>query len=172
MKSLLKKLERKSNSETTFRKRRIFNRPKFIARDLRLLVDFEKITAIWLHSDDSVFIVEASGDERIDAGSATESISSISTNATMDNIPGTGRTIDMHFYQPVGRVIERFALNIGMRLNICHPSPAHILRFIESPESGWLMFGSVEKLSEVIDRISAKRPTAVSGILSLVQQSQ
>ena len=56
----------------------------------------------------------------------TSSISSFSTNATMDNIPGTGRTIDMRFYQPVGRAIEKFALKIAIRLNICHPSPAQI----------------------------------------------
>ena len=59
----------------------------------------------------------------------TSSISSFSTNGTMDNIPGTGRTLDMHFYQPVGRAIEKFALKIAIRLNICHPSPAQILRF-------------------------------------------
>ena len=58
------------------------------------------------------------------------SINSCSTNATMDNIPGTGRTIDMCFYQPIGRAIEKFALKIAIRLNICQPSPAQILRFL------------------------------------------
>ena len=128
--------------------------------------------AIWLHSDDSVFIVEVSGDEGIDAGSATESISSISTNATMDNIPGTGRTIDMHFYQPVGRVIERFALNIGMRLNICHPSPAQILRFLGLDTRFGIRLGHVEKPSDLIRLVSAGQPSAVPGILSFVHQSQ
>ena len=99
------------------------------------------------------------------------SISSCSTNATMDNIPGTGRTIDMCFYQPVGRAIEKFALKIAIRLNICHPSPAQILRLLRlSPSTLW--YRMVRKPSDVIADISAERPSAVPGILSLVQQSQ
>ena len=89
----------------------------------------------------------------------------------MDNIPGTGRTIDMCFYQPVGRAIEKFALKIAIRLNICHPSPARILRFL-GLSSGVHLFMKVKKPSDVIARISAERPSAVPGILSLVQQSQ
>ena len=101
----------------------------------------------------------------------TSSISSFSTNATMDNIPGTGRTIDMRFYQPVGRAIEKFALKIATRLNFCHPSPAQILRFLQlSP--GLLEYDAVEKPSDIIARISAVDPSAVPGILSLVEQSQ
>ena len=110
-------MKRKPNAETTFRKRGISKRPTFIDRDLGLLTEFQEMTAIWSHSNDSAFIEEVSGDERVDIDSDKESFSSISTNATMDNIPGTGRTIDIYFYQPVGRVIEKFALYIGMRLN-------------------------------------------------------
>ena len=60
----------------------------------------------------------------------SSSIISASTNATMDDNTGAGRTIDKHFYQPAGRAIERFAFKIGMRFNICHPPPVQILRFI------------------------------------------
>ena len=90
----------------------------------------------------------------------------------MDNIPGTGRTLDMRFYQPVGRAIERFALKIAIRLNICHPSPAQILRFLGlSPlRNPWPL--KRRKPSDVIARISATEPSAVPGVLSLVQQSQ
>ena len=98
------------------------------------------------------------------------SINSCSTNATMDNIPGTGRTLDMCFYQPVGRAIEKFALKIAIRLNICHPSPAQILRFFELEKGAY--WRQVSKPSDVIDRISAKQPTHARGILSLVKQSQ
>ena len=101
----------------------------------------------------------------------TSSISSLSTNATMDNIPGTGRTIDMRFYQPVGRAIEKFALKMAMRLNICHPSPAQILRFFDLSLS-MTSPGVVKKPGDIIARISAKHPSAVPGILSLVKQSQ
>ena len=100
------------------------------------------------------------------------SISSFSTNATMDNIPGTGRTLDMCFYQPVGRAIEKFALKVAIRLNICHPSPAQILRFLRLFE--WFEYWTFEdeKPSVIIDHISHEAPSAVPGILSLVQQSQ
>ena len=102
----------------------------------------------------------------------TSSISSCSTNATMDNIPGTGRTIDMRFYQPVGRAIERLALRIAIQLHICHPSPAQIVRFLRLSPNLYHWFSGREKPSDVIDAISAEQPSAVPGILSLVEQSQ
>ena len=78
----------------------------------------------------------------------------------------------MCFYQPVGRAIEKFALKIAIRLNICHPSPAQILRFFRlTPGLPWIK-GEVRKTSDVIAEISAEQPSAVPGILSLVQQSQ
>ena len=90
----------------------------------------------------------------------------------MDNIPGTGRTLDMCFYQPVGRAIEKFALKVAIRLNICHPSPAQILRFLGlSPWYG-IRLHEVMKPSDVIARISAEQPMHARGILSLVHQSQ
>ena len=80
----------------------------------------------------------------------TSSISSFSTNGTMDNIPGTGRTLDMRFYQPVGRAIEKFALKIAIRLNICHPSPAQILRFFQLFPRRGLWNYKIKKPSDVI----------------------
>ena len=100
------------------------------------------------------------------------SISSCSTNATMDNIPGTGRTLDMCFYQPVGRAIEKFALKIAIRLNICHPSPAQILPFFRLSTTYELPLGEAMKPSDVIVLIAAEAPSAVPGILRLVHQSQ
>ena len=102
----------------------------------------------------------------------TSSISSFSTNATMDNIPGTGRTIDMCFYQPVGRAIEKLALRIAIQLNICHPSPAQILCFFRLSPYMWWESEGMKKPSDVIARISAEQPMHARGILSLVQQSQ
>ena len=91
----------------------------------------------------------------------------------MDNIPGTGRSIDMHFYQPVGRAIERFALKIGIRLNICHPSPARILRLMGQFNSEFVIFPQkVMKPGKVIDKISVDYPTLFPGVVSLVKQSQ
>ena len=102
-----------------------------------------------------------------------DSINSFSTNATMDNIPGTGRSIDMHFYQPVGRAIEKFALKIGMRLNIYQPSPAQILRFFLGCDRGtWIFVGEIKRLNDMKGYISAEEPVYLPGVLSLVKQSQ
>ena len=112
------------------------------------------------------------GSAYIEDGDDTRTISSFSTNATMDDNPGAGLTIDKYFYQPVGRAIERLALYIGTRLNVFQPSPAQILRFLALRLKRDLSVSFVEKPSYVIARISAERPSAVPGILSLFQQSQ
>ena len=101
----------------------------------------------------------------------TSSIGSCSTNATMDDNPGAGLTIDKYFYQPVGHAVERFALKIAIRLNMYHPSPAHILRFLRLVPRDSIPDGK-KSPSDVIADISVKQPSAVPGILSLVQQSQ
>ena len=144
-------------------------RPKFNDKDLNRMAESDEVIGIsqydtgWNASHGS----SAYKEDEDDVGS----INSCSTNATMDNIPGTGRTIDMRFYQPVGRAIEKLALKIAIRLNICHPSPAQILRFL-GLSSGLYLFMKVKKPSDVIARLSVVRPTHVPGILSLVQQSQ
>ena len=142
-------------------KRRKTKRPGFKNKDLKWLEELYLVPGLGHHYGSAYT-------EDVDDTSSTNSFS---TMATLDNIPGTGRTLDMHFYQPVGRAIEKFALKIAIRLNICQPSPAQILRFFRlSPDLLWLT--EVEKPSDVIARISAERPPAVPGILSLVQQSQ
>lgn len=47
--------------------------------------------------------------------SETESMWSYSTNATMDNNIGAGRTLDNYVYQPVGRWLERVTANWFVR---------------------------------------------------------
>ena len=145
-------------------------RPKFNDKDLNRMAESDEVIGIsqydtgWNASHGS----SAYKEDEDDVGS----INSCSTNATMDNIPGTGRTIDMCFYQPVGRAIEKFALKVAIRLNICHPSPAQILRFLGLSSMYWINGVTADKPSAVIAYISADRPSAVPGILSLVQQSQ
>ena len=142
-------------------------KPKFKDKDLNQIAEMLCINHYytgWKASDGTGAYIEDEDD--------TSSISSFSTNATMDNIPGTGRTLDMCFYQPVGRAIERFALEVAIRLNICHPSPAQILRFLGLDPTFWIWIDKDDKPSDVIARISAVKPTAVPGVLSLVQQSQ
>ena len=140
--------------------------PKFNNKDLSRMAEFDDMFGL-VHYDTGWNTSYGTG-AYIEDENDTSSISSCSTNATMDNIPGTGRTIDMYLFQPVGRAIEKFALKIAIRLNICHPSPAQILRFFQlSPGTPWN--GKVKKPSDVIACIPA---THVPGILSLVQQSQ
>ena len=143
--------------------------PKFKGKDLNRML--ESADMFGLNQYNTRWNASYRTSAYIEDEDDTSSISSFSTNATMDNIPGTGRTIDMRFYQPVGRAIEKFALKIAIRLNICHPSPAQILRFFRLYQAFLRPFDG-EKPSDVIADISADQPSAIPGILSLVQQSQ
>ena len=145
-------------------------RPAFKDTDLNRVVEFDDM--LGLNHFDTGWNASYGTSAYIEDVDDTSSMSSCSTNTTMDNIPGSSRTIDMRFYQPVGRVIEKYALKVAIRLNICHPSPAQIFRFLGMLPAVKLQYGEVEKPSDVIARISAERPPAVPGILSLVQQSQ
>ena len=137
-------------------------------KNLKCLAEFDGVSMLYDRASADQVYSESGG-----SNDDTSSISSCSTNATMDNIPGPGRAIDMYFYQPVGRAIEKFALNIGMRLNICHPSPAQILHFIIGYKAMLLFgIGDVKIPSDAITEFSAERPTHLPGLLSLVQQSQ
>ena len=151
-------------------RRKKTKQPKFKGKDLNRMADFDymfglsQCHTVWGACHGTSAYIEDVDD--------TNSISSCSTNATMDNIPGTGRTLDMCFYQPVGRAIEKFALKVAIRLNICHPSPAQILRFFRLSPLRDLWLFEDKKSSDVIADISAEEPLAVPGILSLVHQSQ
>ena len=150
--------------------RRNAKRPKFNDKDLKRMAEFDDMFSLSQYNAgwNTGYGTSAYIEDEDDASS----ISSFSTNATMDNIPGTGRTIDMCFYQPVGRAIEKFALKIAIRLNICHPSPAEILRFFQLSPYLYYWFSECKKPSDVIADISAERPSTVPGILSLVEQAQ
>ena len=149
--------------------RRRAKRPKFKNKDLKLLEEFDVVLGMnhnvigWSASYRSAYV------EDVDD---TSSMSSLSTMATMDNNPGAGLTIDKYFYQPVGRAIEKLALRVAIRLNICHPSPAQILRIVGLNPANFIWTGRVEKPNVVIASISAEHPTHIPGILSLVEQSQ
>ena len=159
-----------SNSNPWAVRRNKGKRPKFNDKDLKRLLEFDDVFGLsrydtgWNASHGTNAYIEDEDD--------ASSISSCSTNATMDNIPGTGRTLDMCFYQPAGRAIERFALKVAIRLNICHPSPAQILRFLGLSSMYWINGVTANKPSAVIAYISADQLSAVPGILSLVQQLQ
>lgn len=99
------------------------------------------------------------------------SISSFSTTATADNIPGAGRTVDMFFYQPVGEWIERLA----MRFTISSLNPDQISRYIEA-KAVFYYFWDVKSLPlhDVIESIRERPngPTFIAGLKALVKQTQ
>ena len=147
-------------------RRRKAKQPKFVDKDLEQVAEFDMVfdhDPRWSSNYVNAYIEDED---------YAMSISSFSTNATMDSNPGAGVTIDKYFYQICGRAIERLALKVSMRLNIYHPSPAQILRCIGMCPGMSISRSYVKKPSDVIDAISAGDPSAVPGILSLVQQSQ
>ena len=153
-------------------RRKKAKQPKFNDKDFNRMSELVDFIGLSRYRDNTGWNAIHGTSAYIEDEDDTSSISSCSTNATMDNIPGTGRTIDMCFYQPVGRAIEKSALKIAIRLNICHPSPAQILCVLGLPSLHelWLFVG--KKPRDVIADISAEEPSIVPGILSLVQQSQ
>ena len=172
MNSVVKKLKRRVPVRC-----RVSARPKFEESDFKYVTDLQELLpSIPYRSDcwqSSTYTEDIPGDEHFTKSADLVSIRSYSTTATMDDNPGTGRLIDKPFYQPVGRAIEKFALQIGLRLNICHPSPAHILRYVLGlyPEIEF-WFGDARRQSDVMKSICAEEPTLVPGLLNLVKQSQ
>lgn len=58
---------------------------------------------------------------------------SMSTLATIDDIPGTGRSIDKYVYQPIGRSIERLLLALELRyFRPPEKSARQIIKFLEA----------------------------------------
>ena len=105
--SLMNFITKRKSRKLFADRRKKAKQPKFKDKDLKRMSEFDIVPGIghynagWNTNYGSAYIEDEDD---------TSSISSCSTNATMDNIPGTGRTIDMCFYQPVGRAIERIAL--------------------------------------------------------------
>lgn len=94
----------------------------------------------------------------------TNSVLTVSTNATMDNNPGTGRTIDIFLYQYLGRKLEQIIFRMSME----NLSPDRILQFLML-RTVHVEFFERPPLSEILRTIPNER---VSGLKSLVKQSQ
>lgn len=94
----------------------------------------------------------------------TNSALTVSTNATMDNNPGTGRTIDTYVYQFLGRKLER----VIFRTSMGYLSPDRILQFLMRRT---VIVESFDRpsLGEILRMIPKDR---VSGLKCLVNQSQ
>lgn len=100
------------------------------------------------------------------------SITSFSTTATADNLPGTGRTVDTYIFQPVGRRIERLA----MRFTIASLHPARIAQYIETDETEYFPYSfNWYTLNEVVADLCGYRQngsTILAGMKGLVKQTQ
>lgn len=94
----------------------------------------------------------------------TCSVLTVSTNATMDNLPGTGRTIDTYLYQFFGRKLERFIF----RMSMATLSPDRILQYLWEGDDG-LYCEEFISLSDILIDFSKDE---VSGLKGLVKQSQ
>lgn len=98
-------------------------------------------------------------------------VSSFSTNATMDDIPGPGRILDKCIYQYFGRKVERLAF----RLSISYLHPNKICQYLWVNNENCMPYGSrnPRPLGEVINNIYEFEGSAcVSGLKSLVKQAQ
>ena len=61
---------------------------------------------------------------------------SFSTMSTMDDLPGAGRTLDTHFYQPAGRFVERLLMTIMLLLHLSPGGGVRIPSDIQSLTTG------------------------------------
>ena len=98
------------------------------------------------------------------------SVESFSTTATVDNNPGTGRALDMYFFQPLGRRIERLA----MRFTIRHLHPLRIEAFIHGNLVYFPWLAPERTLGLALQDINTFRsgPTIIAGLKDLIQQTQ
>lgn len=103
------------------------------------------------------------------------SIKSMSSNATADDIPGPGRTIDKYVYQFFGRKIERFA----NRFSLSRLPPARIAQRLWKDPHWWHgRTDGIQPVNEIIDVIyladdlPCEAGAVVAGLKSLVRQTQ
>ena len=96
------------------------------------------------------------------------SISSLSTNATMDNNPGPGRLIDTYIYQRLGRKIERFAA----RINISTLHPSQIVQRLNLKPTPWRTYldGSTDETIKEVSLLHGSE--VVAGLKCLVKQTR
>ena len=98
----------------------------------------------------------------------TSSVSTYSTNATADDLPGPGRLLDKYVYQRGGRLLERFV----MKWTMASLHPIHIVRYLSPSPTSWVL-GLGETFEEATLRIETSFGlTLIAGLKSLVQQTQ
>ena len=98
------------------------------------------------------------------------SVESFSTTATVDNNPGTGRALDLYFFQPLGRRIGRLA----MRFTIRHLHPLRIEAFIHGNLVYFPWLAPEHTLGLAVQDINTfcSGSTIITGLKGLIQQMQ
>ena len=125
--------------------------------------------SVYDHLSESLYI-EAwdPSDEDDSRNGDTSSVSTYSTNATADDLPGPGRLLDKYVYQRGGRLLERFV----MKWTMASLHPIHIVRYLSLSPTSWVL-GLGETFEEATLRIETSfGPTLIAGLKSLVQQTQ
>lgn len=105
-----------------------------------------------------------------DDGSA-KSIISFSTTSTADNLPGTGRLIDMYIYQRFGKKIERLAL----RHNVSSLPAFTIANFLDEGMANDFTFHRFgAPLLDIMSYLSKEKigSAYLAGLRSLVKRAQ
>ena len=111
---------------------------------------------------------------KLDASdSDTDSILSSASDDTIDDNPGTGRTIDTYVYQKFGRKIERVIYRTGMSLL----SPARIMRYIIRRKSSnklvGISFSAYPDMGQLVGHLTlCYGPAVLAGLKSLVNQAR
>lgn len=102
----------------------------------------------------------------------TVSVSSHSTNSTIDDNIGTGRLMDKYLYQKGGRKLERLIFYV--RIKMTKLDPAQICQYFESSYKTSPSSGTKQTLQECVCAIGSLENgyTNLSGLKSLVQQTR
>ena len=107
------------------------------------------------------------------------SISSHSTNSTVDDNPGPGRLVDKYLYQRLGRKLEKVAIRLGF----VNPDPSQIVPFFTRLYTlRWFTPVYSASLSSSLRSITSRHGNSdhrhdrdsalIAGLKSLVKQSQ
>ena len=114
------------------------------------------------------YIAELDNDNDDDA----RLIESFPTIATVDDNPGTGRTVDKYFFQPIGRKIERFA----MRITITSLPPWKISQYFDTTLDLYVnvVYSFHSNIGQALAGLGELKrgSTIIAGLKSLVKQTQ
>ena len=100
------------------------------------------------------------------------SMITIDTMETIDDNPGTGRTVDKYFFQPIGRKNERFA----MRITITSLPPWRISQYFDTNLDLYVnvVYSFHSNIGQALAGLGELKrgSTIIAGLKSIVKQTQ